>query len=32
MTGEAMQDAIRQAYATPKPILQRAIELHGSVK
>lgn len=30
MTGEAMGETIRKAYETPKPILQRAIELHGS--
>jgi tripartite-type tricarboxylate transporter receptor subunit TctC len=29
MTGEEMAQAIRNAYATPKALLQRALELHG---
>jgi tripartite-type tricarboxylate transporter receptor subunit TctC len=30
MTGEAMARTIREAFASPKPILQRAVELHGT--
>jgi hypothetical protein len=30
MTGEAMARTIREAFAAPKPILQRAVELHGT--
>jgi tripartite-type tricarboxylate transporter receptor subunit TctC len=29
MTGEEMERAIRNAFATPKALLQRAMELHG---
>ena len=29
MTGQAMDRAIRDAFATPKALLQRALELHG---
>jgi tripartite-type tricarboxylate transporter receptor subunit TctC len=32
MGGAAIHAAITKAYETPKPILQRAIELHGSAK
>jgi tripartite-type tricarboxylate transporter receptor subunit TctC len=29
MTGEEMQRVITKAFATPKPLLQRALQLHG---
>ncbi len=29
MTGEEMERAIQNAFATPKPVLQRAMQLHG---
>jgi hypothetical protein len=29
MTGEAMGQAIRNAYATPKALVQRALQLHS---
>lgn len=32
MTGEAMARTIRNAFATPKPLLQRAVELHGAAQ
>jgi hypothetical protein len=30
MTGEAMQQILDDAYAMPKALMQRAVELHGS--
>ena len=30
MTGEMMERIVKEAYAMPKPLLQRAVELHGS--
>ena len=30
MTGERMEQLVENAYATPKPLLERAVELHGS--
>jgi len=30
MSGEMMEEALNHAYAMPKALLQRAVELHGS--